>query len=367
MKRTSISRLYGVCQFLFLAAAAALLQSCNFLGGIPSADGQLRIAFAKGQELLTRSGLEIPDTSDFLLTIKDSKGVVVYDGKYGDSPESLTLRPGSYTVSVVSEEFNKPAFSLPQFGDEQCVVVPAGDIVTLKLLCRQLNSGIRLIVDPVFLTKYPDGVLLLKSNFGRLMYGYAERRIAYFAPGNISLVLANEGTDQVLFTKMLHPQEILELKVRVSGSGSESDMTGESQGISIAVDTTRVWLSEDYTIGGGLSSGGSVLSVADARSMVGEEDVLVCGYIVGGDLTSSSASFAKPFSSRTNMLLGSRPSTSDKASCLSVQLSSGDIRDDLNLVDNPGLLGRKVRFRGDIVEAYYGIPGIKNISEYELQ
>jgi hypothetical protein len=53
--------------------------------------------------------------------------------------------------------------------------------------------------------------------------------------------------------------------------------------------------------------------------------------------------------------------------CLSVQLPSGELRDDLNLVDNPGLLGRKVCLKGDIVEAYYGIPGIKNISEYELQ
>jgi hypothetical protein len=49
-----------------------------------------------------------------------------------------------------------------------------------------------------------------------------------------------------------------------------------------------------------------------------------------------------------------------------VQLPSGDLRDVLNLVDNPGLLGTKVYLKGDIVEAYYGIPGIKNISEYRL-
>ena len=93
----------------------------------------------------------------------------------------------------------------------------------------------------------------------------------------------------------------------------------------------------------------------------------MCGYIVGGDLTSSSASFSKPFSSRTNILLGPRSSTNEKSSCLSVQLPSGELREALNLVDNPEILGRKVCLRGDIVEAYYGIPGIKNISEYELQ
>jgi len=93
----------------------------------------------------------------------------------------------------------------------------------------------------------------------------------------------------------------------------------------------------------------------------------VSGYIVGGDLTSSSASFEAPFSSRTNILLGSRSSVSYRSSCLSVSLQSGEIRDGLNLVDNPFLLGKKVCLKGDIVEAYYGLPGLKNLTDFELQ
>ena len=52
--------------------------------------------------------------------------------------------------------------------------------------------------------------------------------------------------------------------------------------------------------------------------------------------------------------------------CLSVQLSSGELRDALNLVDNPNILGRKICLRGDIVAAYYGLPGMKNLEAYEL-
>ena len=52
---------------------------------------------------------------------------------------------------------------------------------------------------------------------------------------------------------------------------------------------------------------------------------------------------------------------------MSVQLLKGDIRDALNLVDNPELLGRKVYMKGDIVESYYGIPGIKNITDFVIQ
>ena len=92
----------------------------------------------------------------------------------------------------------------------------------------------------------------------------------------------------------------------------------------------------------------------------------VCGYIVGGDLSSSSASFETPFSSRTNIVLGPKASTVNRSSCISVQLPSGNIRDELNLVDNPSLLGRKVFLKGDVVEAYYGLVGIKNISDFEL-
>lgn len=137
----------------------------------------------------------------------------------------------------------------------------------------------------------------------------------------------------------------------------------------MAVDTTRNWLNGSYVIGGD-NSGGSgfndAMTVAEALKSIGSEDVWVSGYVVGGDLSSASASFEKPFSSRTNIVLGPRSSTTDRTSCLSVQLPSGDLRDALNLVDNPGMLGRKVCLRGDIVEAYYGMPGIKNITEFEV-
>ncbi len=349
-------------------AALALAVSCDMLGLKPEAEqGELRLSFAKQQEALTRAGLEIPDTSDFLLTIKDSKGGIIYNGKYGDSPESMSMDAGSYTVTVVSEEFSRPAFSSPQFGDEQCVVVPEGSSVNLQLLCRQMNSGVRLIVDSGFLDEYPNGVLLLKSSQGRLVYGYSEKRIAYFSPGEVSLVLNEGKTDKILMTRQLKPQDILELKVKVASSGSS--ISSGKGGMSIKVDTLRNWKSDTYVIGGD-NGGGSgkydAMTVSEALSSIGEEEVWICGYIVGGDLSSSSASFQAPFDSRTNILLGPRSSTEDKEACLAVQLPSGLLRESLNLVDNPNLLGRKVCLKGNIVEAYYGIPGIKNITEYEL-
>lgn len=341
--------------------------SCQMLG-MPedvSEKGELRISFLDDQ--VTKVVEDIPDTSDFLLTVSGPDGSVVYDGSYGDSPESIMVDAGSYTIFVRSCDFARPAFSAPQYGDEKCVVVPSGGVADVKLTCVQMNAGIRLMIEESFLKYCPDAVLFLKSSTGKLMYGYAERRVAYFQPGNVSLMMSEAGTDKVLFTRNLQPKTVLE--IAVSAVGGQDD---EQERISVAVDTSRNWTTESYVIGEGAESGkgndiSDALTVSQALASAGEEGVWVSGYIVGGDLTSSSASFNPPFSSRTNIVLGPRSSTSSRASCLSVSLPSGHIRDDLNLVDNQSLLGRKICIRGDIVEAYYGMTGLKNVTDYELK
>lgn len=341
--------------------------SCQMLGmqDVSDEKGELRISFCG--DLPTKVVENIPDTSDFLLTVYGPDGTVVYDGAYGDSPERITVDAGSYTVNVRSCEFTRPAFSSPQFGDEQCVVVPAGGVADVRLTCVQINAGIRLNIDESFLSACPDAVLFLKSSQGKLMYGYNEKRVAYFLPGSVSLMMSSGGVDKILFTRVLQAQMILDIDV----SASVKDSPSSKDNISVAVDTSRNWVSESYVIGGGQPGKGDsvsdALTVSQATASAGEEDVWVSGYIVGGDLTSSSASFEAPFTSRTNILLGSRSSASDRSSCLSVSLQSGYIRDELNLVDNPFLLGRKVCIKGDIVEAYYGLPGLKNLTDFELQ
>ncbi len=352
---------------LLSALSISLMPSCEMpvAGSEDNGKGELRVSFEDSGSLDSRSMSGIPDTDDFLLTISDSKGNVIYDGTYGASPESMMVEEGSYVVNVRSCDFVKPAFSMPQFGDEQCVIVPSGGVADVKLVCRQLNSGMRLVVDGSFLTGCPDGVLFLKSSKGSLMYGYAEKRIAYFPPGSVSLMLSEGGNDKVLMTRTLQAQEVLTVNVSVALESSPA----LSESISVSVDTSRVWRHEDFVIGG--SDGGKdssdALTVNQAMASAGETDVWVCGYVVGGDLTSSSASFDAPFSSKTNILLGSRSTVSSRESCLSVQLSAGSVRDALNLVENPSLLGRKICVRGDIVEAYYGLTGIKNITDYELK
>lgn len=345
-----------------------LIVACDVIGPDDFGKGELRVSFAS--DAVTRNITEIPDTGDFQLTITDSKGGTVYSGKYEACPEVLEVPSGNYTVKVLSHEFRKPAFSSPQFGDEQCVSVPAGGVAEVRLMCEQVNCGVRLKVSPDFLTEYPDGVFFLKSAEGKLMYGYSEKRYAYFLPGNISLILSDGGTDEVLMTRNLQARQMLSLKVEVAESTLPDEEEAQSAKVSVAIDTTRNWLDDTYEIGGEGTAGTSVseaMTVAQARSSAGAENVWVSGYIVGGDLSSSSASFAAPFQSRTNIVIGPKSTTSNRESCLSVQLPAGELREALNIVDNPSNHGRKILLKGNVVEAYYGMPGIKNITDFELR
>lgn len=311
----------------------------------------------------------IPHPNDFILEISDSKGEVLYHGKFGDSPETIIVDAGTYNLSIMSCNFSKPAFASPQFGDNQCIVIESGSSAEVEFQCTQLNCGIRLIIDPAFLDAYPDASLFVKSDDGKLLYSYNEDRAAYFNPGSISIIMSEGSKDKTLFTRTLKRQQMLTVKVNAGNpsGGSPSDH------MSVQVDTSRIWLEDSFKIGSEGNTGKGeytdALTVAQAKECIGEESVWVYGYIVGGDMTSSATgiSFDGPYSSATHIAIADRSSVRSKSSCLSVQLSSGELRDVLNLKENPDNIGRLVYLKGNIVEAYYGIPGLKSISEYILE
>lgn len=348
---------------LFLAAAVFAASACDLLTP-EKGQGAISVHFVEDSQFLTKAGTQI-DTNNFILSVTDSKGASIYYGTFGSAPESIITAPGTYTVSAKSCDFSTPLFNTPQYGDSQVVVVTAGNTCSVTLECVQMNAGVRLKIDPDFLTEYPNGVFFLKSADGKLMYGYSEKRIAYFKPGNVSLVLNENSTDKTICTRTLAAQEILTININVSSSRQDV-----GAGIHIQLDTSRVWESETLELGGDDSGRGqtkeTAFSVSQAKDHVGDSDVWVYGFIVGGDLTSSKCSFEAPFTSRTNIVLASKSSCTDKESCISVQLPNGKIRDALNLVDHEDNLGRKVYIKGDIVSSYYGIVGIQSISEYSF-
>ncbi len=346
----------------------AALAACEDFG-LSGPQGELCWTLDRGA--FTKASAEIPDTNDFLLTITDAKGKTLYEGSYGDSPQALQVDPGSYTVSIESIPFTSPAFARPQYGDEQVVVVSSGQRVTVKLECTLLNAGIRLKVAPDFLTTFPNGVLYVKGGNTRLMYSYKETRIAYFKPGEVSVILYNDGKDETLFTRSLERREILSVSLSAPGNAQGSGS------IQVALDTAKTWLSESFVIGGGGGSNGGGSSgeeqtdaypVSEAAAHVGENGVWVYGYIVGGDLTSSGKQVkTQDIGKQTHLAIAARSSITDKASCVAVELPSGKVREALNLVDHPDLIGQRLYVKGNLVESYFGTTGLKGTNDYVLK
>ena len=345
-----------------IAAPLLLLPSCQDL--FHPADGRtgtLLISVNAPAGVTTRATDGLPDVGSFLLTIADSYGELLYEGSYDHSPDELDVPAGSYTISAVSTAFDAPAFDTPQWGDTQVVTVAAGASVNVTLACRQLNCGLRLDIEDSFRRAFPGGSLTLAHADGTLPYAYDESRTAYFRPGAVSLNLEDGGFRQTLFTRTLEARQNLSVRL-----GANVDT--KSGGISIQLDTARNWLSEHFVVGGsGASDIGNAYDVATARNHPDEQDVWVWGYIVGVATSTGKAAFTPPFTKNTNLVLGAKASTGDTAHCLAVELKAGEIRDALNLADHPELLGRKLYMKGDLVSAYYGIPGLKAPSEYQLQ
>ena len=371
-----------ISTFLSVFTTILTIVSCNksFIGD--KSTGTLHFKFSDEDIPILRSNSEILDTNNFIFSVRDAQGHFVYNGSYGNAPEYLTLQAGTYNIKVISREFDVPEFAAPQYGDEQSVVINPGEEESIILHCIQTNAGVRLLIDKSFLTSYPSGALLLRSEDGALMYSYKEKRTAYFWPGEVQLILTENGVDSKLMTRILRANDILTLSVKASAV-SEKKKT-----FSLDVDTTRNRLYEDFLIvnhgsgsnddfPGGSEGGGfdgedafenptNAMTIAEAMRKPNAKKVWVKGFIAGGDLSSSKASYNPPFKSKTNILLAPRAGKCSRESCLSISLPTGKVRDALNLVDHPNLLGKSVYLKGDIVEKYFGLIGLKNTTAYKL-
>lgn len=134
----------------------------------------------------------------------------------------------------------------------------------------------------------------------------------------------------------------------------------EDHTISFNVETAPEANGEFYTVEDVICSNGDA-DVANAK---------VQGYIVGfsksGNYSRTNATFSTEKAVKTNILLADRPDETDWCNCIPVQLSSGtDARNELNLAENPGMLGAKVEVYGTI-SAYVGARGVRAVGEYTL-
>ena len=111
---------------------------------------------------------------------------------------------------------------------------------------------------------------------------------------------------------------------------------------------------------------------AEAIANQADKEVWVHGYIVGsipenaGSTVLENMTFTADGAHYTNLCIADIPNETNYANCAPVQLPSGsDARANLNLKENPTMLGVEVWLKGKATK-YCGAPGLKEISKYTL-
>lgn len=113
---------------------------------------------------------------------------------------------------------------------------------------------------------------------------------------------------------------------------------------------------------------GDTFTIATLSRADDGEFIALKGYIVGYMPTNtiSKVAFNADDAVNTNIVLADRAAETDTKQCAGLQLKAGsDARVDLNLADNPAMLGQRIIAYG-YKGTYCNAPGLKQVEVYEL-
>ena len=301
---------------------------------------------------------EVPvDTNSFILTVKSSAGTVIYDGIYGERPQELAVSAGEYIVSIVSTNFTPPMFDAPQFGDTQQITVEQGVNTQVHFSCKQLNAGLRLKFTDEFKAKFPGTGVFIKQGDNSVEYRYDQTKFLYLKTSIFSMIYSKSDGDTVLMTKALSAGQMATMTLSYKNTLISATTFG------VQVDTTRDWIDFDYNVARNIPAG--VYTIPEAVKRTGEK-IQVFGYIIGGDPSTNSFRIGPPFTSNSSIVIATSMTERDRTRMMVVELPSGDLRDALNLVDHPHLVGNPIIITGTVADFYYGYLGIKGTNSFTM-
>lgn len=164
-----------------------------------------------------------------------------------------------------------------------------------------------------------------------------------------------------------------------NGSGSLIAIIGQyNNDIQLYLRSTEEVIMEnerfDGSGGGGDGSGTfeNPYNVAAGIVNQDESEKWIEGYLVGvyetkdelgNDLSEFAPSFTAPFYTNTNVIIADNDDETNILNCLVIQIPSGDIRNNVNLVDNSANLGKSIKFKGNL-ESYFSTAGLKSVNGY---
>ena len=135
--------------------------------------------------------------------------------------------------------------------------------------------------------------------------------------------------------------------IQPAGQGTESDPYNVSAALEHNMDSSEVWV-KGYIVG---QVAGADLR-ADAQ--------------FGPEFTGAVYDDGGVAKQGTNLLIAAKADETSTSACLVVQLSAGQIRDVLNLVENPTNDGKEVMIKGQLIK-YFGAAGLKNTTAAKFE
>lgn len=350
-----MKRLFGETAGCMLLA---MMCACNGLRIVQGPEGHLIVDVVVETPFGVRTKSAGLDSFVFLLI--DQAGDTLHRATVGEiKGSSLSLGPGTYSIVAYNESFTVPAFDKPYYYGSKDADVIAGESCKVELVCKQENTGVRVVFSQEFRQLHQEYHMNVSGTGGSLDYnGDTENLWGYFFPGQVQLALFTGSEEAGSVDRELQAKHMYSFLVERSGDSQEN----VEPVFTISVDTARTWVSyiwDDPDMAGDGLTKETAYSVAAARTLKGEiPDVWICGYIVGY-YSGPSTFLPGGTNCNTNLALADSKTETDKDMTLSVKLSSGTIRDELNLQDHSGNLYRKVWLKGKTIESYYGQPGLE--------
>lgn len=145
---------------------------------------------------------------------------------------------------------------------------------------------------------------------------------------------------------------------------TESNINAWTEGPSADVRADRTGEAPPFIKG----SKKTPFTIAEAQVNPGRTNVWVEGFIVGSSSGSTMNNFTPEVgegASNSNIVLADISGEVDITKMMPVELGSGNIRNALNLKENPANLNKKVKIRGNL-DTYYRVSGLKSIKQYEF-
>ncbi|MFY9116620.1 MAG: DUF6359 domain-containing protein [Bacteroidales bacterium] len=364
-----------MCRKIFKTAVFFLLAAvwaCNGLVIVNDPHGQLFVKVTKRTPygVNTRS----MDVDSFVFILTTSEGDTLCNSTVGEiTGEPLSLKQGTYYITVFNELFTVPAFEKPFYYKQTEVDVVAGSICEAFIVCTQNNAGVRVLFTESFMNSNPGSFMTVIAPDGELSYDTTtEHKWGYYNPGPVTLMLYRNNIPSRSYERSVDANYMYTFLV-----GTPDTLTQYVEpSFSISVDTARVWNygiwdDEDYGKNGvanGLAQE-TAFSISQARTLPDNTaNIWVYGYIAGYYKSQKfiPGSEIEDWDSvqASCLALAEDPKETEKANTFSIELLEGSLRNAINLKDHPDHLYKKIWIKGTTSVSYQGVYGLKNPKDY---